>query len=218
MKQYWEIQGPSKAPREYCYAFNKLDGSNIRAEWNKKRGWHKFGSRHVLLDESHPVLGTAIHIFLETYGENLISVFTSHKMFHGCQSMVAFFEFFGSNSFAGWHDDTDKKEVVFFDVNIHKRGILSPRDFLKAFGHLKIPEIVYEGNFNASFIQDVKDGKYPVEEGVVAKGLLPKGKPPHNLWMAKVKTSAWIEKLKQKSQEQPEIWGKELQDNVEEQT
>jgi len=25
--------------------FDKLDGSNIRAEWSKKRGFYKFGTR-----------------------------------------------------------------------------------------------------------------------------------------------------------------------------
>jgi hypothetical protein len=29
------------------YAFDKLDGSNIRAEWSKKNGFHKFGSRDM---------------------------------------------------------------------------------------------------------------------------------------------------------------------------
>jgi hypothetical protein len=25
-------------------AFDKLDGSNIRAEWDRKKGWHRFGT------------------------------------------------------------------------------------------------------------------------------------------------------------------------------
>lgn len=31
-------------------------------------------------------------------------------------------------------------------------------------------EIVYRGNLNKQFIQDVREGKYNVNEGVVAKG------------------------------------------------
>ena len=42
-------------------AFNKLDGSNIRAEWNKKRGLYKFGSRTRLISESDS-LGEAISL------------------------------------------------------------------------------------------------------------------------------------------------------------
>ena len=46
-------------------AFDKLDGSNIRAEWDRKRGWHRFGSRRRLLDASDPLLGQAIQLILE---------------------------------------------------------------------------------------------------------------------------------------------------------
>jgi hypothetical protein len=216
MKQYLEIQGPNKAPRQYCIAFDKYDGSNIRAEWTRKRGWDKFGSRKVLMDKSHP-LGDAIDIFLNTYGDDLEKIFKKDKLFRNCQNVTVFGEYFGPNSFAGWHDPDDEKEVVMFDVSIHKKGMMSPRDFVKMFGHLKIPKIIYEGNFNESFIQDVKDGKYPVIEGVVVKGNLPHGKPPHNLWMAKVKTKTWLDKLKVEAVEHPERFKNQLIDNVMEQ-
>jgi hypothetical protein len=216
MKQYLEIQGPNKAPRQYCIAFDKYDGSNIRAEWSRKRGWDKFGSRKVLMDETHP-LGDAIDIFLNTYGDDLEKIFKKDKLFRNCQNVTVFGEYFGPNSFAGWHDPDDEKEIVLFDISIHKKGMMSPRDFVKMFGHLKIPKIIYEGNFNESFIQDVKDGKYPVIEGVVAKGNLPHGKSPHNLWMAKVKTKTWLDKLKVEAVEHPERFKNQLIDNVMEQ-
>jgi hypothetical protein len=216
MKQYLEIQGPNKAPRQYCIAFDKYDGSNIRAEWSRKRGWDKFGSRKVLMDETHP-LGDAIDIFLNTYGDDLEKIFKKDKLFRNCQNVTVFGEYFGPNSFAGWHDPDDEKEIVLFDISIHKKGMMSPRDFVKMFGHLKIPKIIYEGNFNESFIQDVKDGKYPVIEGVVAKGNLPHGKSPHNLWMAKVKTKTWLDKLKVEAVEHPERFKNQLIDNIMEQ-
>ncbi len=159
MKQYPEIQGSNKAPREYCIAFEKYDGSNIRVEWSRKRGWYKFGSRKVLIDGTHP-LGDAMQIFLNTYGDDLEKIFRKDKLFRNCQNVTVFNEYFGPNSFAGWHDPDDEKEIVLFDISIYKKGIMSPRDFVKMFGHLKIPKIIYEGNFNESFIQDVKDGKY----------------------------------------------------------
>ncbi len=109
MKQYLEIQGPSKAPRENCIAFYKYDGSNVRAEWTRKRGWSKFGSRKVLIDETHP-LGDAINIFLQTYGDDLEKIFKNHKLFRNCQNVTVFGEYFGENSFAGWHDPNDKKK------------------------------------------------------------------------------------------------------------
>lgn len=217
MKQYLEIQGPNKAPRENCIAFYKHDGSNIRAEWSRKRSWYKFGSRKVLIDKTHD-LGEAVDIFLNTYGDDLEYIFKQDKNFRSCQNVTVFGEFFGKNSFAGQHEENDPKEIVLFDVNIHKKGIMSPTDFIKIFGHLKIPEIIYQGKFNESFIQNVKEGKYPVEEGIVAKGLLPHGKPPHNLWMAKVKTKAWIEKLKREYEIYPEKFKNVLKDNLQEQT
>jgi len=216
MKQYLEIQGPNKAPREHCIAFDKKDGSNIRAEWTRKRGWDKFGSRKVLIDSTHP-LGDAIDIFLNTYADELEKIFKKDKLFRNSQNVTVFGEYFGPNSFAGWHDPDDDKEIVMFDVSIHKKGMMPPRDFVKMFSHLKIPQIVYEGNFNESFIQDVKNGEYPVVEGVVAKGNFPHGRPPHNLWMAKIKTRTWIERLKKEAIEHPERFKNELIDNIKEQ-
>ena len=46
----------------FVYAFDKIDGSNIRAEWTPKKGFDKFGSRNCLMDASHPHLGDAIGI------------------------------------------------------------------------------------------------------------------------------------------------------------
>ena len=212
MKQYPEIQGPNKAPRQNCIAFYKYDGSNIRAEWSSKRGWYKFGSRKVLIDETHP-LGDAIGVFLNTYGDELEKVFKKDKVFRNCQNVTIFGEYFGQNSFAGWHDPEDKKEIVLFDVSIHKKGMMTPSDFVKKFSHLKTPEVIYEGKFNESFIQDVKDGKYDLEEGVVVKGQLPKGRPPHNLWMAKVKTQAWLNRLKSEYIKNPEKFKNVWNDN-----
>ena len=37
-------------------AFDKLDGSNIRAEFHVKKGWIKYGSRQMELNEKHPSL------------------------------------------------------------------------------------------------------------------------------------------------------------------
>ena len=125
MKQYLEIQGPNKAPRENCIAFYKHDGSNIRVEWSRKRGWYKFGSRTCLIDGTHP-LGDAIDIFLNTYSDDLEKIFKKDKLFRNCQNVTIFSEYFGPNSFAGQHEEDDPKEIVVFDISIHKKGIMSP--------------------------------------------------------------------------------------------
>jgi hypothetical protein len=51
----------------------------------------------------------------------------------------------------------------------------------------------------------------------VAKGNLPHGRPPHNIWMAKVKTKAWIDKLKIEAKIHPERFKNQLTDNILEQ-
>jgi hypothetical protein len=196
MKEYPHIQGSSKAPHEPCVAFCKYDGSNLRAEWTKKRGWYKFGSRGQMIDEKTPILGEGIVIFLEKYGDDLARILTDSKDYRNRESAIAFFEFFGSNSFAGIHVKGDPKDVVLFDVNIHKMGLLGPSEFRKNFGTLDIAEVVHEGILNEEFKQGVRDGsvrftpqreiKNKIWEGVVCKG-----GSGHKLWMAKVKTDAY---------------------------
>ena len=51
MKQYPSISG--KLVNTKIYAFDKLDGSNIRGTWSKKRGFYKFGTRTQMLDENY---------------------------------------------------------------------------------------------------------------------------------------------------------------------
>ena len=205
MKSYWEIPGPSAAPKVRCHAFYKYDGSNLRFEWSKKRGWYKYATRRRLFDHTDEDFGGAIKVFQETYADDLAKVFTSKsftKTFRGIQQAIVFCEYFGPHSFAGMHQPEDKMELVLFDVVPHKKGFLLPRDFLKHFGHLKVPEVVYEGNFNRQLVMDVINGKYPVDEGVVAKGIVlgKKKSPQHGLWMAKIKTRSWMERLRKKAE------------------
>jgi hypothetical protein len=76
-------------------------------------------------------------------------------------------------------------------VNLHKKGILSPKHFVDDFGHLRSAELIYEGPFSQEFINKVWEGYFPVTEGVIAKG-----GESHSLWMRKVKTAAYKEQLK----------------------
>lgn len=74
-------------------AFDKLDGSNLRFEYSKKRGFYKFGSRNVLIDETHD-LGIGIKLFKDKYEEGLNEIFRS-KDYRDIQSFVCFAEFIG---------------------------------------------------------------------------------------------------------------------------
>lgn len=191
MKSYPTILGPNKAPRKPCIAFYKYDGSNLRWEWSKKRGWYKFGTRRHLFDHTDPDFGCAIPLFLEQLAPELDAVFKDQYRY--VKNVVVFTEFFGPGSFAGQHVEGAPKELRLIDVNIYKQGIMGPREFLKSFGHLPFTaEVVYEGNLNAQFIEDIWNSRYDVDEGVVCKG----GKG-HKLWMRKVKTEAYKKKLKE---------------------
>jgi len=188
MKPYPTI--PKKVDRSISiYAWDKLDGSNIRAEWSKGSGWYKFGSRKRLLDETDEHLGEAKQLILATQAEQLEAIFRKQRW----QRVVAFFEFWGPNSFAGQHVD-EEHQTTLIDVNPHKMGILTPREFRDLFSELPIPALLYTGRVGPDFEQEVRSGTLPglTGEGVVCKGVR-KGR---HLTMFKIKTDAWLERLR----------------------
>jgi hypothetical protein len=204
MKSYWSIDGPSKAPRLPCYGFVKYDGSNIRAEWSKKRGWYKFGTRKCMINETDPIFGRACTIFKEKYGDDLDKVFKSEKLFNGVQNVVAFAEFFGTKSFAGMHFPDDQTwDIVLFDLNLHKKGMLGPKEFIDNVGHLKVAELIYQGNMNEELIESVRketldcESKYDIKTEV-PEGIVCKGGKGHNLWMCKIKTERYKSELRKR--------------------
>lgn len=179
-------------------AFDKLDGSNVRAEWDRKRGWHQFGSRRRLLAESQPLLGQAIQLILDGYGDGLAKVIADDRAPGRPREATAYFEFFGPHSFAGQHDpevlgvsSNEPLRVVLIDVNVHRRGFVSAEQFIEEFGHLGIPRVVHRGELSAEFIADVRAGHFGTPEGVILKG-----GEGHQRWMAKVKTTAYLQRLK----------------------
>jgi hypothetical protein len=193
MKSYISI------PKEIRYdqsvlIVNKFDGSQIRSEWSRKQSFYKFGTKNQMLGEDNQIFGPAIQLVKEIYQEDLSKIFTDKKLDH----VTCFFEFFGPNSFAGWHDPNDKKEVILFDINLFKQGLISAKDFYKLVGHLKVPDILYEGKFNKIIEEQIRDSSFPgiTFEGVICKGPIDrKTKLPI---MFKVKTRAWLDKLKNK--------------------
>lgn len=195
MKKYPKIEYIKDIIGMEATVFNKLDGSNLRFEWNKKRGWFKFGTRNNLMDKDYPELGAGIEIFLNKYGEDLSKVFVDK--YKKVESFVVFGEFFGPNSFAGSHLKEDKKDVVLFDVNGYKKGFLPPDEFIQNFGHLDIPEILYKGEMSQDIITSIKENHWNLVEGVVVKGNWGK-----EVWMTKIKTNDWISKVKEKFKEE----------------
>lgn len=184
---------PKIVRNDNIYAFDKLDGSNIRAEWVRKKGFVKFGTRRRLLDANERPLGEAVALINDEYADALADIF--HKM--RLQKATAFFEFYGAHSFAGFHEEEEHK-VTLIDVHLPKEGIMDPRDFLKWFGgKVDTAPLLYQGKPHQDFVTKVQTGQLPgmTFEGVVCKG----GRDKHgNLAMFKVKNRAWLEALKHK--------------------
>jgi hypothetical protein len=218
---YPSIEGPAftflNAP---CIAFEKYDGSNLRFFWDQKRGWHSTGTRYRWFKAVTPMFGVAVETFQREYAKGIVEALRRFKEYRGVTELVAFCEFFGPGTFSGLHVEAEPKQLVLFDIYLPGRGFVFPKDLIAHFGHLRTAKVVYEGNFTREFIKEVQAGKYPVAEGVVAKGVhtrrLRKGKAGQEVWMAKVKTMTWLEELRKRSGESEEL-RKEFEQNWREQ-
>lgn len=186
MEQYPTIEGSAKAPLgRPCIAFYKYDGSNLRWEWNPKKGWHKYGTRTQLFDYSDPLYSQAIPIFMEKFADEIVR--RVKKEYPGMQRITAFTEFFGDSSFAGKHELAEPKKLRLIDIYLFKKGMMPPKEFMNMFGHWEhTAQVIYTGNLNKEFIENVKNGLYPVNEGVIAKG---------DNFRVKIKTKAYFNKL-----------------------
>jgi hypothetical protein len=172
-------------------AFDKLDGSNIRAEWTSKKGWHKFGTRNRLVDETDPIFGRAPGLVQEKYGESLAQRLRDADI----DRAMCFFELWGPSSFAGMHQPTEQLTVTLFDIAPFAQGILEPARFLKLVDGLDHARVLYEGTVTPEFIESVRAGTLPgmTFEGVVCKAKNDKRtKAP---FMFKQKSRAWLDKL-----------------------
>ena len=208
MKKYPKIEYIKDIIGREGTIFDKLDGSNLRFEWNRKKGWFKFGTRNNLMDKDYLELGVGIEIFLNKYGEDLSKVFVDK--YKKVESFVVFGEFFGPNSFAGSHLKEDEKNVVLFDVNGYKKGFLPPDEFVQNFGHLDIPKIIHRGQITENIIESVKENHWNLSEGVIIKGLSGK-----EVWMTKVKTKDWLKRVREKFKEEDikTLFGEDFQNS-----
>lgn len=201
MLHYPKIPGSRHCPDGKCWAFEKYDGTNLHWEWERHFGWHSFGARRDEFNltpdgignfvQAHRNLQGCAELFLDSLAEGIEQVFQENSHYQLYDSFKVFTEFFGSNSFAGLHQNDDPKQLVLFDVWVEPYGMIGPEQFVADFGHLNAARVVYQGKLTGRFVEDVRAGKYKVQEGVVCKG----GTGGTNLWMVKVKTRAYMEKL-----------------------
>ncbi len=183
---------------QHVFGFNKYDGSNFCAEWNKKlskksrftNGFGKFGTRTQMIKNASNPFTEAVNIFMNDYSEALDKIFCENKIFRGIDYITVYGEFFGEHSFAGQHDWNEDHEIIIFDMFLYKKDFLKPRDFVDIFGHLKIPTLVYQGLLDETVIYDIRQ-TLNLKEGVVFKGV-----SENKVFMAKLKTDSWLKKVR----------------------
>lgn len=177
--------------------FDKLDGSIIRAEWSKKKGFYKFGRKHGLLDHSNPVLLEASSLVERNYG--FLSDTFGKK---GWPRVVAFFEFLGKNSFAGSHED-EEHSVHLIDLAIYRKGLLDPEE-LAAMNVPGASQVVHRGIVSFPLLMEIHHGELEgvTLEGVVFKRTNEKGRRE----MFKTKSHTWYTKLHKKVDGDPELY------------
>jgi len=199
MKSYPSIDATPKTDIS-IYAFDKIDGSNIRAEWNKKNGFWKFGTRSRLLDASEKPFGEAISLLKGKYEDDLSRIFVEEKW----KKVIAFFEFYGPNSCFGTHAD-EPHDVTLIDVNPYNKGILPPREYIDLFGSLDGPAVLYQGIVNQDFIDSVKNSAL---DGMTFEGVVCKGVKSNQTVMFKVKSQAWLSKLRSYCKDNEQMFNK----------
>ena len=193
------MPGSGNAPIGNCIAFEKYDGTNIHWVWDATLGWYAFGTRRDRFDldeqgieafnAAHPGLEECSGVFFGSFAEQLSAVLCDLE-YYGSDELIVFTEFLGEHSFAGKHQSSDAKRLVIIDVQT-ANGFLSPAQFEQDLVDLPIARTVYRGKLTGKFADDVREGKFDVVEGVVCKG-----ESEGQVWMVKIKTNAYMKRLK----------------------
>jgi len=171
-------------------AFDKIDGSNIRAEWSRKRGFYKFGARNRLLGEDEPIIGEAIKLIQDKYDESLSRIFRRERL----QRAVAFFEFAGEHSAFGQHYEKEPHDTVLIDAAFFKEGIMDPGDFVRTFENVHTAPMLYHGKANSEFVNMVRQRTL---DGMTFEGVVCKAMVRRKMVMFKIKSLDWIAKLRE---------------------
>jgi hypothetical protein len=184
-----------------CIAFEKYDGTNLHWKWDPNMGWSHFGTRRTqfTLDrigiasfsKEHSELASAPYIFNEALRDQLTMFFCINSALH-LHNIIVFTEFYGPNSFSGGHVAQDDHKLVMIDVMINGR-LMPPEQLIQDFSQFEIAKVIYKGKYSGQFAEDVRKGKYDVNEGVVVKGVV-----DNEVFMTKVKTKEYLKRLQKR--------------------
>lgn len=205
---------------EEIWASNKIDGQNFCARYSpKKKEFVMFGSKNYNVDETSEQFGKAVIYFKEKMAEIIKNIIIENSkkgdVFNGVEEITIFCEWYGENSFSGFHKEGEELKLCLIDVFLKKKGYIEPKIFYKIFENkgLELPELIYKGKLTKEFIDSIINNdwtkpncQYPnIKEGVVCKrSTLMKGQ---RLPKVKIKTNWWFNKL---TELYPDRW-KELE-------
>jgi hypothetical protein len=189
MREYPSIDhSTDHIPSGTIYAFNKIDGQQIRAEWRAdKGGFWKFGTKTRLLPEHEPIVSQAYDLVPNQYGDKLGCVFREE----GYQRVTCFLEMHDSDSQHGRLSERLSQDVTLFDVWPDCReGILNPEEFLDMMSHIDHPPLLYKGLDLGTLVDRVESGDLEGmgQEGIVGKVATSDHTHP---FMFKCKRSSW---------------------------
>lgn len=193
MKAYRSIDTRIDYTRAY-HLFDKLDGSNLRAEWSPKQGFYKFGSRTQLLTPDQAPLYPFVAHFHENLADELDKRFRTKKF----ERAVVFSEWHGPKSgFGSHHDPVSEMKATLIDIDVYKKGLMLPEHFLDFTAGLSVPALLHKGRIDVEMFHAVRERTMPgiTFEGVVGKGEFSQkeGGPI----MFKIKTNDWLNKLRE---------------------
>lgn len=206
MFEYPSMKNTKKAKfGEMVFVFDKIDGSNFRAKWTRKHGFNLFGTRTQLVDETTNYWGDVVKLFNETRAEALSKYFTDKTK---ADNIIVFSEFHGENSYAGKHKDEPHKLTVFDVYDPKIKSFMGPENFINYIGSVtEIPRVFANTELNYELVQDVREGKYDVVEGVICKGIERKGNFAGGVPMYKIKTMQYLDRLKENFKDMWEQYG-----------
>lgn len=205
---------------EEIWALNKIDGQNFCSKFSpKQKEFTMFGSKTQNVDETSEQFGEAVRYFKERMSDKIKKIILENikkgEVFNGVEEISIFCEWYGENSFSGFHKEGDELKLCLIDVFLKKKGYIEPKLFYKLFENkdIEIPELIYKGKLTKDFINSIMNNdwtktncRYPtVKEGVVCRrSTLMKGQ---RLPKVKIKTKWWFDKL---TETYPDRW-KELE-------
>jgi len=184
---------------QHIFAFDKLDGSNFRVEWNRTlskkgtyaKGFKMYGTRNRVITHSNDQFFKMKELFENKYADKVNEIFRKHKVYQNTDTVTLYGEFYGPNSFGGFHNWDEEHDIYFFDAFKYKRNFLTPSEFYSEFRDISMPKLIYKGLFKEDFIKQVERNDFNLLEGVVYK-FIENGK----ITRAKIKTLEWLEKIK----------------------